>query len=41
MANNKVDRGQIGNDEIVYIRFIEIPLGELIVLSDKDIHSSR
>ena len=27
MANNKVNQGQIGGEEITYIRFIEIPLG--------------
>ena len=41
MANNKVDLGQIRSEEIVYSRFIKIPLGKLIVLSDKYIHFSR
>ena len=27
MANNKVDLGQIRSEEIVYSRFIKIPLG--------------
>ena len=27
MANNKVDLGQIGSEEIVYSRFIKVPLG--------------
>ena len=27
MANNKVDLGQIRSEEIVYGRFIKIPLG--------------
>ena len=37
-ANNKVDLGQIRSEEIVYSRFIKIPLGELIVLSDRYRH---
>ena len=41
IANNKVDLGQIRSEEIVYSRFIKIPLGQLIVLSDKYIHFSR
>ena len=35
MANNKVDLGQGRSEEIVYSRFIKIPLGYLIVPSDK------
>ena len=27
MGNNKVDVGQVGSEEIVYGRFIKIPLG--------------
>ena len=38
MANNKVNLNQIRSKEIVYGRFIKIPLVLLIVLSDKDIH---
>ena len=38
IVNNKVDLGQIRSEEIVYSRFIKIPLGQLIVLSDKYRH---
>ena len=41
MANNKVDLGQIRSEEIVYSRFIKIPLGQLIMLSDRYRHFSR
>ena len=41
MANNKVDVGQIRSEEIVYGRFIKIPLGYLIVLSDRYRHFLR
>ena len=38
---SKVDLGQIRSEEIVYSRFIKIPLGWLIVLSDRYRHFSR
>ena len=40
-ANNKVDLGQIRSEEIVYSRFMNIPLGYLIVLRYTYRHFSR
>ena len=36
-----IDLGQIRSEEIIYSRFIKIPLGYLILLSDRYRHFSR